>query len=267
VITLCCAPDWMKGGRSGQTDWNQLAVAPSRRRFDDFARLAVAVAHRYPSVRHYQVWNELKGFWNDKQNRWDYEGYTALYNKVYDALKRLDPSLQIGGPYVPMDSLRSADTAGGKSSAVSGPWGVIDQRALDAVTYWLAHKHGAQFINIDGGTDTDDRYFPPPAEGAQKFADVTRWLRAHTAMPIWWSEFYAPQDASGASTPAAISDALVALRESGASVALLWSSECQPGDVLPCLWTSTFTSTGGRPTQYLQMIRAYRGSRPRMPRR
>jgi hypothetical protein len=267
VITLCCAPDWMKGGRAGHTDWNRLAVAPSRRHFDEFARLAVAVARRYRSVRHYQVWNELKGFWNYKQNRWDYEGYTALYNQVYDSLKRVDRSLRIGGPYVPMDSLRSADAAGGKASDVSGPWGVIDQRALDAVTYWLAHKHGADFISIDGGTDTRDGYFPPPAQGAQKFAAVTRWLRARTTLPIWWSEFYAPKDATGASTPAAISDALVALRDSGASVALLWSSECQPGDALPCLWTSTFTPAGGRPTPYLQIIRAYRGLRPQRPRK
>ena len=24
VITLCCAPDWMKGGEPGETDWSNL---------------------------------------------------------------------------------------------------------------------------------------------------------------------------------------------------------------------------------------------------
>ena len=29
VITLCCAPDWMKGGEPGETDWDNLAVRES----------------------------------------------------------------------------------------------------------------------------------------------------------------------------------------------------------------------------------------------
>ena len=27
VVTLCCAPDWMKGGEPGETDWDMLAVS------------------------------------------------------------------------------------------------------------------------------------------------------------------------------------------------------------------------------------------------
>src|SRR5581483_1075781 len=40
VITLCCAPDWMKGGKAGQTDWSRIEVAPQQEHYDDFARLA-----------------------------------------------------------------------------------------------------------------------------------------------------------------------------------------------------------------------------------
>ena len=27
VITLCCAPDWMKGGEPGETNWDNIAVS------------------------------------------------------------------------------------------------------------------------------------------------------------------------------------------------------------------------------------------------
>src|SRR5207245_1228337 len=87
VITLCCAPDWMKGGQAGTTDWSRIEVAPLSSHYGDFAALAAAVARRYPEVKYYQVWNELKGFWNDSANTWDYVGYTSFYNQVYDALK------------------------------------------------------------------------------------------------------------------------------------------------------------------------------------
>ncbi|HEX2298171.1 MAG TPA: hypothetical protein VHH34_06590, partial [Pseudonocardiaceae bacterium] len=40
VITLCCAPDWMKGGRPGQTDWDRLTVAPEPEHYADFAALS-----------------------------------------------------------------------------------------------------------------------------------------------------------------------------------------------------------------------------------
>lgn len=50
VVTLCCAPDWMKGGRSGadSTDWSQAALetAPEPEHFADYAALAATVARR-----------------------------------------------------------------------------------------------------------------------------------------------------------------------------------------------------------------------------
>jgi hypothetical protein len=258
VITLCCAPDWMKGGRPGHTNWSRLEVAPRRRHFGDFAALAVAVAARYRDVRHFQVWNELKGFWDERRNRWDYEAYTDLYNTVYDALKAYDPTLAIGGPYAPMDSWSSARARPGGPARLRGPWGVIDRRSLDAVRYWLAHKHGAEFIAVDGHTSTNDGTYPGAAAGAGKFAAIDRWLRRRTSLPIWWSEFYAESRGRHGS-PRRIRAALDAMRRTGAATALLWQPECR-GAALPCLWSSTRRRDGGSPTAYLPILRDYRGS-------
>jgi hypothetical protein len=40
VIVLCCAPDWMKGGEAGQTDWDRLEDTPLPEHFADFAALS-----------------------------------------------------------------------------------------------------------------------------------------------------------------------------------------------------------------------------------
>ena len=78
-----------------------------------------------------------------------------MYNLVYASLKAVDPAIQVGGPYVPMDSWSNANTMS-DPSAMAGPWGVVDQRALDAVTYWLANASGADFIAVDGSNSTKD---------------------------------------------------------------------------------------------------------------
>nr|BFE82653.1 hypothetical protein GCM10020093_052540 [Planobispora longispora] len=74
------------------------------------------MARRYPTVKHFMVWNEFKGFWNNAQNRWDAEAYTELYNKVYDALKAVDEDIKVGGPYVPILSNKN-----GAASQLRGP--------------------------------------------------------------------------------------------------------------------------------------------------
>jgi hypothetical protein len=193
IITLCCAPDWMKGGAVGETDWSRLPVAPLPEHFQDYADLAVRVAKRYPDVKYYQVWAELKGFWNRTERRWDYEGYTTFYNMVYDALKAVSSDIEVGGPYV---HVAHRLDPGSDTSEVSGPYGTMSQAKLDVVTYWLAHKNGADFLSVDGGVRARDG-IPPDLFGSTRFfADATRWLRERTNLPIWWSEWYAaPEEA------------------------------------------------------------------------
>lgn len=251
VITLCTAPGWMKG----TDDWDMNA-APTPDHYDDFADLALETAKRYPDVKYFQVWNEFKGFWDDSANRWNYEGYTELYNLVYAKLKAYNPDIQVGGPYVSVNIYKDRGNMSHPSS-LTGTWGTVDQRDLDAIEYWLAHKTGADFLNLDTWASTRDGYYPPASQAGAPFQAITQWLTARTTLPVWWAEFYAPlQAGSDASSPAAIRAVLTGMRSGGASVGLLWAPECDGSDY-PCLWSSTAVSGGGQPTDYFPVIRDF----------
>ena len=226
VITLCCAPDWMKGGSPGTTDWNRLTDAPLPGHYADFADLAATVALRYPQVRYFQVWNELKGFWDTSANTWDAAGYTDFYNQVYDAVKRARPDAVIGGPYAVFTTFPSASQAG----PLSGPYGQLDERVAQFYRYWNEHKHGADFVAVDASTAN-------PAANAL-YADVTRWVRALTGLPVWWSEFYpgAPAGTDEARAAATL-DAVAQAATAGASAMLLWQPQASADLPYAALWT------------------------------
>lgn len=243
VITLCGAPDWMKGGTPGKTDWSKLEVAPLPEHYVDFAALAKRIAQRYPDVHHYQVWNEMKGLWDAKTNNWDYRAYTDLYNQVYDALKSVNPAIQVGGPYLVIEG----------TGTKRGDWSTqtpITPRQWDVLNYWLAHKHGADFITVDKGLV--DYHDHTPYTDAEKmalthwFGDVVRQIRAKTNLPVWWAEFYGvPSSASNDQYLAAeYASLLKGMVEAGTSVALLWSP--QRSDVAHALFTDTRKAGGGR---------------------
>ncbi|MGW0331985.1 GH39 family glycosyl hydrolase [Streptomyces sp. NPDC003011] len=258
VITLCCSPDWMKGGRAGvdHTDWSQAALetAPSPEHYQDFADLAATVAKRYPDVRHFVVWNEFKGFWNDAEARWDYEGYTELYNLVHKALKSVDEDIMVGGPYLVMDSLdpRSEDA----STTFTGPWGAMDQRVLDAFAHWNEHKAGADFVVVDGSSYTnDDELLPDEFAATGKFTAVGKWVRARTGgLPLWWAEYYVePGDGdderkgwSETHRVAVQATGMIAMAEGGATSGFYWNPQKEKGgDCAGCLWTPTDRAGGG----------------------
>jgi hypothetical protein len=252
VLTLCCAPDWMKGGPSGTTDWSRIEEAPRPEHFDDFARLAQVAAQRYPHVHRFVVWNELKGFYDSGANDWDVAAYTDLYNRVYAAVKEVRPDALVGGPYVIVDSWAS-EWAGGHRSTLKGPWGTVDQRSLDVIRYWLEHATGADFIALDGGTHTHDRgLITTDFVATAKLSTVTEWVRARTDLPIWWVEMGA--ECSDESAPAAdprraavMVHALVAVARAGASVALLWRPREDPDRTTVALFSDTSSPSGGRP--------------------
>ncbi|MFB9737072.1 xylan 1,4-beta-xylosidase [Streptomyces thermocoprophilus] len=259
VITLCCAPDWMKGGKAGagSTDWSRAALetAPRPEHYADFAALAATVAERYPDVRHFIVWNEFKGFWNDAEARWDHEGYTKLYNLVYRALKKVNPDILVGGPYLVMDSLDPR--APNASGTFKGPWGAMDQRVLDAFAYWNRYKTGADFVVVDGSSYTnDDELLPDEFAATDKFTAVSRWVRQQTGgLPLWWAEYYVePADGdderkgwSEARRVAVQAAGMIALAKGGTTSGFYWNPEKETGTgCAGCLWTPTDRAGGGR---------------------
>ncbi|MBB5964246.1 xylan 1,4-beta-xylosidase [Planomonospora venezuelensis] len=240
VITLCCAPDWMKGGPEGPTEesaWAEhLEDAPYPQHFDDFAKLSATVAEKYRDVEYFMVWNEFKGFWKDHSKPADFKGYTELYNKVYDAVKAVRPDAKIGGPYIGFDSNRTG------GSELRGPWGVVNQNVLDAFTYWFENKKGADFIVVDGASLTDAHELLPDEFGAlDKFGAVTTWLRDKTGdLPVWWAEWYfVPEDGTTWAEPkrlAVQAASMIEFAESGAATALYWNPQTKQGACQGCMW-------------------------------
>ncbi|MFE0464966.1 hypothetical protein ACFW1A_37505 [Kitasatospora sp. NPDC058965] len=312
VITLCCSPSWATDHYDPQApdDTTHLYDAPLPSHYQDYADLAVAVARRYPFVRYFQVWNQFKGFYGVPRpdgsvdySQWDAAAYTSFYNTVYRALdgyrKSARVDLRIGGPYVPFPTWSDPGAAGHPAAvaALRGqPWGTVDQRALDALDYWLAHDAGADFLAVDAGTDTEPacpdtapdctdaqkyRRFPDQAQGAAKFKALDQYLHGllnHRQLPIWWSEYYAPVDGTNASTAAMYRGVLDAMAASGASAALMWSPEYEPNlptdchdasghqecsNGFPALWTEPDLWGGGGPPpgpDYLSIVRTFTGS-------
>ena len=257
VITLCCAPDWMKGGKPGRTNWNRLAAAPLPKHYADFADLSAVIARRYPDVRHFVVWNEFKGFFDEDTQRWDAEAYTDLYNQVYDAVKAVNPLNRVGGPYLDMASLPGGSRK--CASALCGRWGSVDQRVLDAFDYWLAHKHGADFVVVDGHATTE---YGARDEFAAlgKLSAVSRWVRARTELPLWWAEWYVePAGArwSDQHQLALRTAAMIELAKSGVNTALYWNPAPGDEDCASCLWTDTQADRGGRPLPFLHVLQNF----------
>jgi hypothetical protein len=250
VVVLCCAPDWMKGGEPGTTDWNRLEAAPLPEHFADFAALSAVVARRYPYVRHFIVWNEFKGFFDDERKRWEATEYTDLYNGVYDALKAVNPANQVGGPY--LDFAKPFDPSHG-SNVLRGPWGSVDQRVLDAFVYWKVHRKGADFVAVDGHATTGDGA-SDEFTALKKFAAVDTWLRRQVDLPIWWAEWHVEPTGADWSPEHEVAlriAAMIELASSGANTVLYWNPRPQGADCATCLWTDTWTNGGGRPLPFL----------------
>jgi hypothetical protein len=276
MITLCTAPGWMKVGGESQ-EWNMdAAVAPSY--FQAFAALAAQVAERYdgahraadgqllPRVDFFDVWNEMKGFWNTAANTWDYQGYTTMYNDVYAAIKAVRPDAQIGGPYAPVGAGTAADV--NNPSSVQGGFGVVDQRALDVMTYWLQHKVGAQFVSMDGGPAiTNESGF---ASG-QYFAAVAHWLReldnviypGAATLPLVWAEFYPglqsmSGQATGKEAVAIDMSNIIQAGTAGVNNMLIWEMEGTSTGANSLtgegVWTDTANAGGGKPTSFYDAL-------------
>jgi hypothetical protein len=219
VITLCGAPDWMKGGQAGSTDWSKLERAPLPAHYADFATLAATIARRYPDVHYYQVWNEMKGLWDAAARNWNAAGYTDLYNQVYDALKSVSPAIKVGGPYLVIEGTGS----GAAGWAAANP---ITARNMEVLNYWIKHKHGADFIVIDRGlVDYHDKtkYTPDQAmKLTHWFGDVAEQVHKLTDLPVWYAEYYGGGSSDRAFIAAEYASIYASFVRSGVAKAFLW---------------------------------------------
>ncbi|HTZ09489.1 MAG TPA: hypothetical protein VMB72_10470, partial [Acidimicrobiales bacterium] len=270
MITLCTAPGWMKVGGKTQ-EWNMddaVAAADD----ENFAALAAKVAQRYdgthraangtllPKVDDFDVWNEMKGYWDSATDDWNAAGYTTMYNDVYRAIKAVRPDALVGGPYAPLGAETAQDASG--PSPVEGAFGVVDPRALDVVAYWLQHKAGAQFMSMDGGPAvTDETGF---ASG-QYFAAVAHWVRSLDplvypgagTLPIVWAEFYPGLDATtgvatGEEAVAVDLASIIRAGTAGIDDMMIWEMEGTASGASSStgegVWTDTAAAGGGKPT-------------------
>ncbi len=211
VLSLGMAPWWMVGVQKQDGTTQQLTQN------DDFSNLTYQsrvldnmmsawlhlvqrAAERYMvppyNVRYFQVWNELKGYYDFQTNNWDYNdspghpnqptanhGYTYMYNQVYETLmkvaqeKGIDAStIKVGGPYAVMTTY-SSSSATNLPTTYGQSYGVYDKHEMDAVEYWLQHKDGAGFITIDGANSNNDKDVVDPYTASDKFSDIVHWIR------------------------------------------------------------------------------------------
>ena len=287
VITLSEAPWWMKGQlqSNGRTrvltqadEWSTRAF--SSRILDNemamWLHLVQRVAERYMAppynVRYFQVWNELKGYYDPVTNAYDYttspgdtsgpnarHGYTYMYNQVYDRLMAVAASLRIttgkvnvGGPYVVRDTWSTRLQS--DPSSLTKAYGTFDERPIDVLKYWLLHKAGAGFITVDANNSNKDGVnIAIASAAAEKFADVVSWIRSlddavypgARTLPIWLGEWYArpyTDWADNSHSNAIKTYAMMAFLKAGGAVALAWGG-ADAGRAGPRLWTDT--SRGG----------------------
>jgi hypothetical protein len=249
VITLCAAPDWMKNGTGPN-------VPPTPAHYGDFAALAAKIAQSFPQVKYFVVWNELKGFWNSVSNTYAIGMYTNLYNQVYTAIKQVRPDALVGGPYAPTTPYPKPQPHT-NAATPHGAWGYLDQRILNAIQYWIAHKAGADFIAVDGPDLPPTGPITDPLTATQKYAVVDQWLRERTSLPIWWIESHIQPGDSGWSASQAAAIRIAALLEqasSGARVGLQWQPQQNGGVADEGLWTTTYSPSGGTPTPLARLL-------------
>jgi hypothetical protein len=303
VITLCEAPWWMKGAlqADGSTqlltsdeEWSDSAYSARilDNKMGSWLHLVQRAAERYMvapyHVRYFQVWNELKGYYNPVTKGYDYttspgdptgphakHGYTYMYNLVYHKLMQVATSLgipasdiKVGGPYATMGTWAEPDDD--NVSHLKKAYGIYDQRYLNVVQYWLRYKAGAGFITLDAANKNDDyTNITDPFTASEKFADVIGWIRSlnnttypgATTLPIWWAEWYVESYASSVNDEiynASIKTyALMRLIKAGGGVVFLWGG-LGDGAEDAGLWSDTTASGGGQPRHWYSCYKAFK---------
>lgn len=261
VITLCCAPDWMTSLSTNTSSYPNLPPTPEH--YDNFADLVRRIAMRYPDVKHYLVWNEMKGFWDDSINNWNYVEYTKMYNYVYEALKAVNPTIKVGGPYLVIEGTGSEELGYTDGWYTASP---ITARDLKVIDYWLTNKRGADFIVVDRkiSSDSHDPNTYSEAELMQLthwFGDITRQITLRTTLPVWYAEDYFKPSNNWQFQAAGLASMLYNYVRSSVAVSLRWSpqstSDGMHKDNRQNLFSDTRVAGGGQPFPNYYVYKAF----------
>ncbi|NIK78067.1 hypothetical protein FHS15_003205 [Paenibacillus castaneae] len=258
VITFCTAPGWMK---TSGNDWN-MDDRVKDEHVDDFAYLAAEIAKNYPDVKHFQIWNEFKGYWNGNivnsdgtKGNYDYIKYTEMYNKVYTAVKEVRPDAVVGGFYLSLTG-DGSETLRYQGNNTHVPFNAKD---MDAMEYWLTHKVGADFIALDrwfkDWNNPNKITLEDGLELAWVYGKAIEDIKAKTDLPIWFSEYYSHQNAEDSSPYVGAAMASIyyhMIKAAGGREinALLWNPTEGEDFVKHNLFTSTDNAGGGQPTPH-----------------
>lgn len=253
MMTFINAPAWM---HPSDTTFD---APPDPAHYQDYAQLCAYVAKSFPEIKYFAVWAEMRHFAKYDPATAGAANYTQLYNAIYSAVKKVRPDAMVGGPYADLTS-RSTPFPYATGSTLHGNWGYVSGAQQSALTYWLAHKVGADFVAVDGATviaKTNDANYTDAVTAAQKYVAVDDWIRSQTSLPIWWMESHiAPASGWNEQQGAAARVAtLLLMNGSGAAVGMQWQPQDQYAAVYgqqawpdEGLWTSVLQSGGGQPT-------------------
>ena len=142
VLTFCRCPAWMRREDADKG----VDAAPRQDMYGEFAHMAADFIRHYESIGKsiyaVNVWSETRGYWSKSLNRWELEDYADLYNAVYDSIKKVNPIVKVGGPFMHIES-----SPKGKNMALfDGSISPTDRQALAA---FLQKARALDFFSID----------------------------------------------------------------------------------------------------------------------
>lgn len=229
-VTFCGCPAYMRSPKPGAT-WDPQGVRsgtqltsmsdytpPNSSYVPEYAATCAAFMVRYPHVKYWQFWNELKGYYYASQypgsnvvpvgsglpvdtsassNRWWSEGYTYAFNEAWVAIKAVRPDSFGVGPYPVLNSLSWDQASDWADDAFPdlymGPWGYGDKKNLRLLRYFIRYCTGVDALAVDIRNLPKDSsslvYYNPPSvpatpDPANKFLTNPEG----GAFPRYWKE-------------------------------------------------------------------------------
>ncbi len=142
VLTLCRCPQWMRRDDPSKG----VDAAPRADMYEEFAHMAADFLRHYRDldldIYAVNVWSETRGYWSKDLGRWLLEDYADLYNTVYDSLKKVQPAVLVGGPFMHIES----SPKGRNMATCDGSISASDRKALEA---FLGKARAMDFFSID----------------------------------------------------------------------------------------------------------------------